>query len=216
MRSRSLSTISVSVLLAGLGLTACGSGSTDDPPKAAGGAPVSAALLAGRPEARASASPLAGATATAAPGGSPAPPCSPEDLRWTVVRLTDAATDTRDPANAELVAANSGPGSCVLAGYPTLEFHLGKGPQAVGVGTGSPAPVTLGAGRKAVIALRYSEFNGKGPDSGNCVFVTASAAQVVAPGTDTVVRAPVVDRRSRPTEITICGDEVRMSPPTAR
>lgn len=217
MRSRSLSTISVSVLLAGLGLTACGSGSAAAPPKPAGAAPVSAAPIVGRSEPRTSVSPPAGTAAAAGSSGSQTlPRCSAQDLRWTVVRLTEAAADEKDPANAELVAVDSGSRDCVLAGYPTLEFHLGKGPEATGVGKGSPAPVTLGVGKKAVIALRYSEFNGKGPDTGNCVLVTAGAADVVAPGDSTEVRAPVVDRAGRPTQVTICGDEVRMSPPVAR
>lgn len=69
------------------------------------------------------------------------------------------------------------------------------------MGKGSPAPVTLGVGKKAVIALRYSEFNGKGPDTGTCVLVTAGAADVVAPGDSTEAgprwwTAPAGRRRS--------------------
>lgn len=216
MRSRFLLTVSVSVLLAGLGLTACGSSSTANPPKAAPVAPLSAAPIAGQSGAPASASSAAGITAVKSSDSPQASKCLTQNLRWTLTRLTDAGTDTKDPANAELVAVNSGTRSCTLAGYPKLEFHLGKGPQAVGVGKGSPAPVMLGAGTRAVIALRYSEFNGKGPDSGNCVFVTASAAEVAAPGDSTGVRVPVVDHSGKPAEVTICGDEVRMSPPVAR
>ncbi|MFC6594608.1 DUF4232 domain-containing protein [Kitasatospora paranensis] len=160
--------------------------------------------------------PVAGITAAADSGSAPAPKCPARDLKWTLTRLTEAGATTKDPANAELVAVNSGSRGCTLAGYPKLEFHLGKGPQADGVGQGNPAPVVLGTGRKAVIALRYSEFNGKGPDSDNCVFVTAGAAEVTAPGDSTEVRVPVVDRNGRPAEITICGDVVRMSPPAAR
>lgn len=222
MRSRSLLTVSVPVLCAGLGLTACSSGSTASPPKTAAVAPVSVVPVAGQsgaPAAAPSAAPSTGAVTTArSSDSSQAPKCSTQDLRWTLTRLTDAGTGTgaKDPANAELVAVNAGTRSCTLTGYPKLEFHLGKGPQATGVGTGSPAPVALGAGTKVVIALRYSEFNGKGPDSGNCVFVTAGAAEVAAPGDGSGVRVPVVDRSGKPAEITICGNEVRMSPPVTR
>lgn len=76
--------------------------------------------------------------------------------------------------------------------------------------------MTLGAGKKAAIALRYSEMNGKGPDSGNCVSVTAGSAQAAAPGDSTEVRVPVVDQSGKPAEVTICGDTVRMSPPVAQ
>ncbi|MFJ2577167.1 DUF4232 domain-containing protein [Kitasatospora aureofaciens] len=138
-------------------------------------------------------------------------------MRWTLTRLTYEGTGAKDPANAELVAVNAGSQSCTLAGYPKLEFYLGKGPQAEGVGKGSPAPVTLGAGKKAVIALHYSEMNGKGPDSGNCnPLVTAGTADVAAPADSTGVRVPVVDQSGKPAEVTICGQEVRMSPPVAR
>ncbi|MFI9273364.1 DUF4232 domain-containing protein [Kitasatospora sp. NPDC052896] len=203
-------TVSVSALLAGLGLTACGSSSTAGPPKAGGAAPVSAAPIAGQ-----SAAP-AMAMASTGSGDPQAAHCRTQNLRWTLTLLTDASTSTKDPANAELVAADPGSDSCTLAGYPKLEFHVGKGPQALGVGKGSPAPVTLGAGKKAVIALHYSELNGKGPDSGNCVSVTASSADVAAPGDSTEARVPVVDQNGKPAEITICGDEVRLSPPVAR
>ncbi|MFB7666456.1 DUF4232 domain-containing protein [Kitasatospora sp. NPDC056138] len=219
MRSRLLLTVSVSALLAGLGLTACSSssGSTAGPPKAGEAAPVSAAPVAGRSAAPAGATAPVSAQATTPTdsGGPQAAKCRTQNLKWTLTRLTDAGTDTKDPANAELIAVNSGSGSCTLAGYPKLEFHVGKGPQALGVGKGSPAPVTLGAGRKAVIALRYSELNGKGPDSGNCS-VTAGTADVTAPGDSTEARVPVTDQHGKPTEITICGDEVRMSPPVTR
>ncbi|MFE5588245.1 DUF4232 domain-containing protein, partial [Kitasatospora sp. NPDC056531] len=199
-------TVSLSALLAGFGLTACGSGSTANPPTAGGTSPVSAAPDAGRssasaaaPSAAPSASPsttppVGGSTATADSGGSHIAKCRTGELRWTLTRFTGEGTGAKDPANAELVAVSSGSQSCTLAGYPKLEFHQGKGPQADGVGTGSPAPVTLGAGRKAVFALRYSEMNGKGPDSGNCnPLVTAGAAEVAAPGDSAVVRVPVVD-----------------------
>lgn len=243
MRSRFLLTVSASALLAGLGLTACGSSSTAGPAKAAGAAPASAAPVSAAPIAGQSAAPAApapaavtpvagqsatparatapgsatpaGATALTRSGGPQAAKCSAQNLKWTLTNLADASTDTKDPANAELVALNSGSDSCTLAGYPKLEFHVGKGPQALGVGKGTPAAVTLGAGRKAVIALRYSELNGKGPDSGNCL-VTAESADVAAPGDATVVRVPVVDRSGKPAQITICGDEVRMSPPVAQ
>ncbi|MFF7632976.1 DUF4232 domain-containing protein [Kitasatospora sp. NPDC008050] len=249
MRTRFLLTVSASALLAGLGLTACGSSSAAAPAKAGGAAPVSAtpvsaapvsaAPIAGQSAAPGSATPgsttpVAGQSATtparstaptsATPAGATAPTrsggpqgakCAAQNLKWTLTNLADAGTTTKDPANAELVALNSGSDSCTLAGYPKVEFHVGKGPQALGVGTGTPAPVTLGAGRKAVIALRYSELNGKGPDSGNCL-VTAGSADVTAPGDETVVRVPVVDQSGKPAQITICGDEVRMSPPVAR
>ncbi|GAB2713290.1 DUF4232 domain-containing protein [Kitasatospora kifunensis] len=247
MRSRFLLTVSVSTLLAGLGLAACGSSSssTASPPKAGvaapvtglSAAPVSTPPATGQPAAPVSAAPIAGqsaaparatapvsaaptgatgATGSTGPGGSQTAKCRTQSLKWTLTRLTDASAGTRDPANAQLVAVNSGSDSCTLTGYPKLEFHLGKGPEALGVGQGSAAPVTLGAGKKAVIALRYSEFNGKGPDSANCVLVTAGSAEVAAPGDDTVVRVPVVDQGGKPAEITICGDEVRMSPPVAQ
>jgi hypothetical protein len=219
MRSRFLLTVSVPVLLAGFGLTACSSSSTANPPKAGGAAPVSAAPIAGQSAAPAAApaaaSFAAGTTASTGSGSSQAAKCRTQHLKWTLTRLTDAGTTAKDPANAELVAVNSGSHSCTLAGYPKLEFHVGKGPAAFGVGKGSPAPVTLGAGKKAVIALRYSELNGKGPDSGNCL-VTASSADVAAPGDSTEVQVPVVDQSGKPAEVTICGDEVRMSPPVAR
>ncbi|MFB7668191.1 DUF4232 domain-containing protein [Kitasatospora sp. NPDC056138] len=224
-------TVSVSALLAGLGLTACSSssGSTPNPPKAGGAAPVSAAPVAGqsavpvpaapivgRSAAPVSAASAAGITAATGSDSSQASKCSTQNLKWTLTRITDPGTGAKNPANGELIAVNSGSHSCILAGYPKLEFHLGKGPEADGVGNGNPAPVTLGAGKKAVIALRYSEFNGKGPDSDNCVFVTASSADVAAPGDSTGVRVPVTDQNGKPAEITICGDEVRMSPPVAR
>ncbi|GAA1235472.1 hypothetical protein GCM10009665_27050 [Kitasatospora nipponensis] len=163
--------------------------------------------------------PSATATKTASPTvpeSAPAAACTTQNLRWTLTRITDPATGVRDPANAELVAVNAGSLSCTLVGYPKLEFHVGKGPQAVGVGKGRPAAVTLEAGKGAVIALSYSELNGKGPDSGACVSVTAGAADVAAPGDGTTVRVPVVDQRGRPAQVTICGDEVHMSPPVAR
>ncbi|WP_441249010.1 DUF4232 domain-containing protein [Kitasatospora sp. McL0602] len=230
MRSRFLLTASVPLLLAGLGLTACSSSSTTNPPKAGSAAPVSAPPVgtqpanqpgtqpATQPVVQTSATPVAAAGITTPKGsdGSPAAKCSTANLKWTLTRITEPDAGTKDPANAELVAVNSGPHSCTLAGYPKLEFHLGKGPQADGVGKGTPAPVMLGAGKKAVIALRYSEMNGKGPDSGNCVLVTTSSAIVTAPGESTEVRVPVVDQHGRSTEVTICGDEVRMSPPVAR
>ncbi|MDH6124848.1 DUF4232 domain-containing protein [Kitasatospora sp. GP82] len=215
MRSRYLLTVSLSALLAGLGLTACSSSPTANPPKADGAVPISAAPIAGQSAAPAPASSAAGTTAPTGNGSSKAAKCGTRNLRWTLTRLTDAGTSAKDPANAELVAVNSGSHSCTLAGYPKLEFHVGKGPEVDGVGKGSPAPVTLGAGKKAVIALRYSELNGKGPDSGNCL-VTASTADVAAPGDSTGVQVPVVDQSGKPTEVTICGDEVRMSPPVAR
>ncbi|MGK4578603.1 DUF4232 domain-containing protein [Kitasatospora sp. HPMI-4] len=210
-------TVSVSALLAGLGLTACSSSSTTSPPKADGAAPASAAPIAGQSAAPAKATaPVSGVTTeSTGSGGSQTAKCRTQHLRWTLTRLADSGTGAKDPANAELVAVNSGSDSCTLAGYPKLAFHVGKGPEALGVGKGSPAPVTLGAGKKAVIALRYSELNGKGPDSGNCQ-VTASAADVTAPGDSTGVRVPVVDQNGKPAEITICGDEVRMSAPVAR
>ncbi|WP_344638783.1 DUF4232 domain-containing protein [Kitasatospora cystarginea] len=217
MRSRFVLTVSLSALLAGLGLTACSSSSTASPPKAGGVAPVSAVPVAGQSAAPASASVAAGITASTGSGSSQTAKCGTRNLRWTLTRLTDAGASEKDPANAELVAVNSGSHSCSLAGYPKLEFHMGKGPEAVGVGKGSPAPVMLGAGKKAVIALHYSELNGKGPDSDNCgPMVTAGSADVAAPGDSTGVRVPVVDQSGKPAEVTICGDEVRMSPPVAR
>ncbi|MET8630910.1 DUF4232 domain-containing protein [Kitasatospora sp. NPDC004669] len=115
---------------------------------------------------------------------------------------------------AELVAVNSGPHSCSLAGYPKLEIRMDKGSRAHGAGQGSPAPVTLDTGRKAVIDLRYSEMNGKGPDT-ECP-ATASPADVAAPGDSATVRVPMVDQNAKPTKDTICGAEVRMSAPVAR
>lgn len=153
MRSRFLLTVSATALLAGLGLTACGPSSTANPSKAAGAAPVSgapapaapasAAPVPAAPIAGRSSAPVAASSATGIPtapgsGSSSAPKCSAQSLRWTLTRLTDAGTDAKDPANAELVAVNSGSQSCTLAGYPKLEFHLGKGPQALGAGTAAP------------------------------------------------------------------------------
>ncbi|MEU9075513.1 DUF4232 domain-containing protein [Kitasatospora sp. NPDC048538] len=183
-----------------------------------------------------SAAPLAGQS-TAAPTGRPGTPattgattgsgpgsggpqdgrCRGEELTWTLTRLTAEGSADRDPANAELVALNSGSHACTLAGYPRLEFHLGKGPKATGAGRGGPATLALGPGKRAVFALRYSEMNGKGPDSGNCnPLVTAGAAEVTAPGGGAEVRVPVVDQAGKPARVTVCGQEVRISPPTAR
>ncbi|MFJ9605848.1 DUF4232 domain-containing protein [Kitasatospora sp. NPDC101176] len=239
MRSRSLSTVPLAALLAGLGLTACGSGAgpgaAAGPPKAEGAAPVSgaavpAAPLAGQSTTTASAAPASPtpvSAPTAAPSSAPtataptadgAPQdgeCRAEELRWTLTRLT--ATADHDPANAELVALNSGSHGCTLAGYPKLEFHLGKGPQATGAGRGGPVALALGPGKRAVFALRYSEMNGKGPDSGNCnPLVTAGAAEVTAPGGGAEVRVPVVDQAGKPARVTVCGQEVRLGPPVAR
>ncbi|MFD9125641.1 DUF4232 domain-containing protein [Kitasatospora sp. NPDC059571] len=215
MNSRNLVAASLTALLAGVGLTACGSGPATGPAKAAGPATVSAAPLAGRTAAPTAAAP--GVTVATGSGGPKAPACAARDLRWALTRLTDAGTGTKDPANAELVAVNSGSHGCTMAGYPRLEFHLGKGPEAVAVGKGSPAPVTLAAGRKAVFALHYSEMNGKGPDSDSCnPSVTAEAGEVAAPGESTLARVQVLDQHGKPARITVCGDEVRMSPPVGR
>lgn len=222
MRSRFLLTVSVSAVLAGFGLTACGSDDSADPPKAAGSATVSAAPTTGRsttPTSDPSASSISSPSGAASdPTGSSSAKCRATELKWTLTRLGSGGGDgTADAPNAELVAVNSGSRSCILAGYPKLEFHQGKGPQATGVGKGSPAAVTLGPGKGAVIALRYSEMNGKGPDSGNCnPLVTASAAEVTAPGGGAAVRVLVVDQGGKPAEVTVCGQEVRMSPPLAR
>ncbi|WP_145908993.1 DUF4232 domain-containing protein [Kitasatospora viridis] len=212
--------VSVPALLAGLSLTACGADSTAGPAKAAAPAPVSsapvpAAPIAAQPAAPAAASSASPTGSTGSTGARQAN-CLTRNLKWTVTLLADAAPDTKDPANAELVAVNSGAQSCVLAGYPTLEFHVGKGPQAVGAGKGNPAPLTLAPGKQAVLALHYSEFNGKGPDSANCVSVTADSADVTAPGDNTAGRAPVVDQHGKPAQITICGDHVLMGAPVAR
>jgi hypothetical protein len=134
--------------------------------------------------------------------------CRTQDLKWTLTVFTGPSETEQE--YAELVAVNSASHSCTLAGYPKLQFHQGHGPKADGVGKGSPAPVTLGTGRKAVIALHYAQFNGKGGDCGN------SAAEVTAPGDSTTVRVPVVDPSGKPAELTICSNEVPMNPPAAR
>ncbi|MFE2412589.1 DUF4232 domain-containing protein [Kitasatospora sp. NPDC059408] len=142
--------------------------------------------------------------------------CRAADLTWTLTLLTAEGTTAPDPANAELAAVNSGTRPCALAGYPKLELHRGKGPQARGSGEGRPAAVTLGAGRAAVFALRWPGTDGKGT-SGTCTpRVTTATATVAAPGEAAAVRVPVTDRSGRPAEATVCGPEVRMSPPVTR
>ncbi|AUG75921.1 hypothetical protein CFP65_1003 [Kitasatospora sp. MMS16-BH015] len=222
MRSRLyLSLSAAALLLAAPALTACSS-SADSTPKAA--APAAAAPSSGAPAAAApgaAAAPVsAGPVAAAAPSagaagtGAQTAKCTSAHLKWTVTRITNPAADTPNPPNGRLTVTNTGSQSCTFTGYPKLAFHLGKGPEADGVGKGDPAPLTLAAGRQAVIDLSYSELNGKGPDSANCVLTTTGSAQVTAPGETTEVRVPVTDQSGKPTDITICGDTVRMGTPT--
>ena len=216
MRSRFVLTVSVSVLMAGLGLTACSSSSTAIQSKPGGATAISAAPVTGPSTAAPSGSPATGAPTPTKSGSSEAAKCRTQNLKWTLTRLADAATNAKDPAQAELVVVNSGSHSCTLAGYPKLAFDVGKGPNAYGVGKGTPAPVTLGVGKQAVIALRYSEINGKGPDSGNCVGTGGDTAHLAAPGDSAEAQVAVVDQSGKPAAIIVCGTEVRMSPPAAR
>jgi hypothetical protein len=209
MHARLLLTVSVSALLAGLGLTACSAGQ----PKTSG--PATAVSQPADPTPGGSTTPTfdppTNATTPSTGSGSPqaqAAKCRTQDLKWTLTVFPGPSL-TEDEY-AELVAVNPSSHACTLAGYPKLAFHQGRGPKADGVGKGSPAPLALGAGSKAVIALHYAQFNGKGGDCGN------STADVTAPGDTTTVRVPVVDPRGKPAEVTICSNEVPMSPPAAR
>ncbi|MFF8726172.1 hypothetical protein ACF073_06730 [Streptomyces sp. NPDC015171] len=156
-----------------------------------------------------------GTTTTAEPDAA-APPCRTASLTWTLTLLDGkgaahaSGTGHDGPPGARLTAVNKGPGTCLFAGYPSLEIHNGKADGVEGAGPGHPAALSLPGKGAVAVDLRYTPPGTKGADTW-CV--RQGEAAVRAPHDSRGTSVPVTDAHGRSAVLDACGETIAMAAP---
>ncbi|MFH9425893.1 DUF4232 domain-containing protein [Streptomyces sp. NPDC017529] len=139
--------------------------------------------------------------------------CATKDLKWQVTVLEKKSGSLH--RDGRLSAVNTGGHECVFRGYPEFRVHVGKGPQADGVGHGRGRPVSLASGAGVVVDLRYRDAEKGAPYPADCL-VSSGHAVVAAPrDADHGTAAPVRDEKGEEVDMDVCDDVVHMGPPRA-
>ncbi|MFH8347237.1 DUF4232 domain-containing protein [Streptomyces sp. NPDC018045] len=136
--------------------------------------------------------------------------CTTADLKWKVTVLKKKPRSTH--REGRLSAVNTGASECVFRGFPALLVHVGKGPEAGGVGHGRARAVSLPSGKGVVVDLRYRGAPRERPSQDDCL-VSDGAAEVAAPRDTKGTRVQVWDERGERARLDVCGDVIRMGPP---
>ncbi|MFH8410009.1 DUF4232 domain-containing protein [Streptomyces sp. NPDC018019] len=138
--------------------------------------------------------------------------CTTKDLTWKVTVLKKKARSMH--REGRLSAVNTAARECVFRGYPDFVVHVGKGPEADGVGQGRARPVSLPSGKGLVVDLRYRDAEAGHPDPADCL-VSNGRAVVAAPRDNRGTEVQVRDEKGRESRMDVCDDVIRMAPPRA-